>query len=138
MGRDAVQVGSVVLALVTALGWLLWPDSTGADYRLALGTVVRSADCGRPDARDSLHIELPDGRALPAQLDGCGNRPGEVLSVEVPDPLPPGQVVARLVGTGVPAAATTIQRLSAVGVAGAGIAGAVLAWRLRRSGADRP
>lgn len=132
MGREMVRVGSVMFALVVGLGWLFWPNTGSVDYRLALGTVVRPADCGPPEARDSLRIELLDGRALAAQLDGCGNRPGEVLSVEVPDPLPAGQVVARLAGTGVPAATATAQRLSAVGVAAAGIAGALLSWRLRQ------
>lgn len=135
MGRDVIWVGGVVLALTAGAAWLLWPHSGSTDYRVALGTVVRSADCGAPEARDILRIELLDGRALPAQLDGCGNRPGEVLSVEVPDPLPtdqPDQVVVRLAGTGVPAATTTAQRLAAVEVAVAGIAGALLAWRLRQ------
>ncbi|MGQ0776837.1 MAG: hypothetical protein ACT4NY_20875 [Pseudonocardiales bacterium] len=131
MGRDAVWVGGVVLALAAGAGWLLWPHS-GTDYRLALGTVVRSADCGAPGARDALRIELLDGRALNAALDGCGNRKGEVLSVEVPYPLPADQVVARLAGTGVPAATVTAQRLAAVEVVVAGIAGALLAWRLRQ------
>jgi len=132
MGRDAVWVGGVVLALAAGAGWLLWPHSGGTDYRLALGTVVRSADCGAPGARDALRIELLDGRALNAALDGCGNRKGEVLSVEVPDPLPGDQVLARLVGTGASAANATAQRLAAVAVAVAGIAGALLAWRLRQ------
>lgn len=136
MGRDAVWVGSVVLALAAGAAWLQWPHSDSTYYRLALGTVVRSADCGTPEARDGLRIELLDGRALTAQLDGCGNRKGEVLSVEVPDPLPTDQpadrVLARLAGTGVPAATTAAQRLAAVEVAVAGIAGALLAWRLRQ------
>ncbi|MGH3930984.1 MAG: hypothetical protein ACRDTF_13520 [Pseudonocardiaceae bacterium] len=132
MGRDVIWVAGVVLALAVGMAWLLWPHSGSTDYRLALGTVVRSADCGAPEARDALQIELLDGRALTAQLDGCGNRKGEVLSVEVPDPLPADQVLARLAGTGVPAATATAQRLAAVEVALAGIAGALLAWRLRQ------
>lgn len=129
LARSAVW--GVVLALVVGVGWLVWPHGGGADYRLALGTVVRQADCGRPEARDGLRIELLDGRALPAALDGCGNRPGAVLSVEVPDPLPSDRVVVRLAGTGTPAASATARRLAAVGVAVAGIAGALLAWRVR-------
>ncbi|MGH3904720.1 MAG: hypothetical protein ACRDTE_11090 [Pseudonocardiaceae bacterium] len=132
--RDKVLVGVVALALVTGLalvGWLLWPNAGDENYRVALGTVVQAADCGVPDARDSLRVELLDGRAVPAQLDGCGNLPGEVLAVEVPNPLPGGDVVVRLAGTGVPETAVTVQRLSAVLVAVAGIAGALLAWRLR-------
>lgn len=132
--RDKVLVGVVALALVTGLalvGWLLWPNAEDENYRVALGTVVQTADCGVPDARDSLRVELLDGHAVPAQLNGCGNLAGEVLAVEVPNPLPAGDVVVRLAGTGVPATAVTVQRLSAVLVAVAGIAGALLAWRLR-------
>ncbi|MGH4025904.1 MAG: hypothetical protein ACRDRV_15110 [Pseudonocardiaceae bacterium] len=128
-------MGAVSLALVVGLalaGWLLlWPDTTDDDYRVALGTVVQPADCGQPDAQDSLRVELLDGHAVQARLDGCGNLPGEVLAVEVPNPLPTGDVVVRLAGTGVPAAAATAQRVSAVLLAVAGIAGALLAWRLR-------
>ncbi|MGH3906252.1 MAG: hypothetical protein ACRDTE_19030 [Pseudonocardiaceae bacterium] len=132
--RDKVLVGVVVLALVTGLaliGWLLWPDTGAEDYRVALGTVVQAADCGVPDARDVLRVELLDGHAVSAELNGCGNLPGEVLAVEVPNPLPAGDVVVRLAGTGVPAETATAQRVSAVLVAVAGIAGALLAWRLR-------
>ena len=130
---DRALVGVVAFALVTGLGlvgWLLWPDGDPGGYRVALGTVVAPAACGPPDARDSLRVDLLDGRAVPAELDGCGNRLGEVLTVEVPDPLPAEDVVVRLAGTGVPAATATVQRLSAVLVAIAGIAGALLAWRL--------
>lgn len=139
LGRDVIRVGgvpvgSVAVALAVGVAWLLWPHSDSTDYRLALGTVVRSADCGAPQARDALRIDLFDGRALTAQLDGCGNRAGEVLSVEVPDPLPGDQVLVRLAGTGPPAADATAQRLAAVAVAVAGIAGALLAWRLRQVG----
>ena len=128
-------MGVVALALLMGLvlaGWLLlWPNTADDDYRVALGTVVQPADCGQPDARDSLRVELLDGHAVQAQLDGCGNLPGEVLAVEVPNPLPAGDVVVRLAGTGVPAATATAQRVSAVLVAAAGFAGALLAWRLR-------
>jgi hypothetical protein len=128
---DVGLAGAVVLALTIGLGLLLWPATGAENYRIALGTVLEPAQCGPPEARDSLRVELLDGREVPAWLDGCGNRPGEVLTVEVPDPLPAGDVVVRLAGTGVPAAAASAQRLAAIGVAVAGIAGAVLAWRLR-------
>ena len=113
------------------MGWLLWPPPGRGDVRTALGTVVQSALCGTPYAQDVVHVELPDGRVVPARLDGCGHRLGEVLPVEVPSPLPAGDVVARLAGTGVTVAATDAQRLGALGVAAAGVAGAFLASRLR-------
>lgn len=137
---DLVLVGAVVLALVTGLGMLLWPQTGSESYRVARGTVLQPAHCGPPEARDSLRVELLDGREVLARLDGCGNLPGEVLTVEVPDPLPvagPSDgLVVRLAGTGVPATTANAQRLTAVLVAVAGMAGAVLAWRLKeRSGA---
>lgn len=132
--RGTVGVGAAILAVVLGLGWLLWPEA-GGEVRMARGTVVHAVDCGTSDARDRLRVELLDGRAVPARLDGCGHHPGEVLTVEVPDPLPAGDVVARLPGTGVPTATADAQRIGAVGVAVAGIAGALLSWRLlsRRS-----
>jgi hypothetical protein len=131
--RDSVLLGVVVVAVVgvlAAAGWLFWPQSDSS-YLVARGVVLQTAQCGPPEARDSLRVELLDGRAIPAQLDGCGNLPGEVLSVEVPDPIPKGPLVVRLAGTGVPAAVTYAQRVAAVLVVAAGLAGAVLAWRLR-------
>lgn len=129
---DVGLIGTVVLALAMGLGLLFWPATGSGEYRVALGTVLEPARCGPSDARDSLRVELPDGRQVSAHLDGCGHLSGEVLTVEVPDPLPAGEVVVRLAGTGVPAATATVQRLSAVLVAFAGIAGALLTWRLRR------
>lgn len=126
-------MGLLALALtagVGLLGWMYWPHPQGAVLP-ARATVLTTAQCGGPEARDSVRVELPDGRELPARLDGCGNLPGEVLSVEVPDPPPPGTPVVRLAGTGVPTTATPAQRISTVLVAAAGMAGAVLAWRLR-------
>lgn len=134
--RDRTGVGGVLVALVMGLGsigmgWLLWPPAGHGEVRAAAGTVVQSMLCGPPDAQDAVQLEFPDGRIMPARLDGCGHRLGEVLPVEVPDPLPPGEVVARLAGTGVSTATTDGRRLGALGVAVAGIAGALLVWRLR-------
>ncbi|MGH3988440.1 MAG: hypothetical protein ACRDTZ_14155 [Pseudonocardiaceae bacterium] len=129
--RGTVGVGAVTLAVVLGLGWLLWPEGGGGEVRMARGTVVHAVDCGTSGAQDRVRVELLDGRAIPARLDGCGHHLGEVLTVEVSDPLPAGEVVARLPGTGVPAATADAQRIGAVGVAVAGIAGALLSWRLR-------
>lgn len=134
--RDSARVGAVLVALMMGLGsigmgWLLWPPAGRGEVRAAQGTVVQSVLCGPPDAQDVVHLEFPDGRVVPARLDGCGHRLGEVLPVEVPEPMPAADVVARLAGTGVSAATTGGRRLAAIGVAVAGIAGALLAWRLR-------
>jgi hypothetical protein len=123
----AVLVGVISIGL----GWLLWPPAGGGQVRTVKATVVESVLCGPPNAEDLVHVELIGGRVLPARLDGCGHRLGEVLSVEVPYPLPAGEWVARMAGTGVPTVARDGQRLAAIGVAIAGIAGALLAWRLR-------
>jgi hypothetical protein len=139
--KDPFGVGAVLLVRVMGLvlvglgpigmGWLLWPHAGGGVVRTTHGTVVQSVLCGPSDARDLVRVELLDDREVPARLDGCGHRLGEVLTVEVPDPLPTGELVARLAGTGVPTTTADGQRLSALGVAVAGIAGALLAWRLR-------
>jgi len=140
--RDAAGAGAVLLVLVLGLGsigmgWLMWP-SAAVDVRAAQGTVVQSVLCGPSDAQDLVRVELLDGREVNGRLDGCGHWLGEVLAVEVPDPLPVGALVARLAGTGAPATASNGQRLGAGGVVVAGIAGALLAWRLRRDfSADR-
>ncbi len=136
--RGTTRVGGVLLAVVIVavsigLGWLLWPPPGGGQFRVAKATVVESVLCGPANAEDLVHVELVTGRVVPARLDGCGHRLGEVLSVEVPDRPPAGEWVARLAGTGVPSAARDVQRLGAVGVAVAGIAGALLVWRLRGS-----
>ncbi|MGH3781098.1 MAG: hypothetical protein ACRDRO_10855 [Pseudonocardiaceae bacterium] len=127
--------GAVLLAVVMGLGslgmgWLLWPSARGVVHT-ADGTVVQSVLCGPFDAQDLVRVELSDGREVQALLDGCGHRLGEILTVEVPDPLPARDLVVRLAGTGVPTEPSDGQRLGAVGVAVAGIAGALLAWRLR-------
>jgi hypothetical protein len=132
------RVGGVLLAVMITgvsigLGWLLWPPPGGGQFRVAKATVVESVLCGPANAEDLVHVELASGRVVPARLDGCGHRLGEVLSVEVPDRPPAGEWVARLAGTGVPSAARNGQRLGAIGVAVAGIAGALLAWQLRES-----
>jgi len=125
-----VALAMVLLLWLAGMGWLLWPSTGGGEVRIAQGTVVQTVLCGPSDARDGLRVEL-DGGEVPALLDGCGHRLGEVLTVEVPDPLPVGEVIVRLAGTGVPVARTNGQRIAVVGVAVAGIAGALLAWRLR-------
>lgn len=127
----------MLLALVLGLGsigvaWLLWPPAGAGVVRAGQGTVVQSVLCGPSDAQDLVRVEMLDGRELPARLDGCGHRLGEVLAIELPDPLPAGELVAHLSGTGAPTTPSTAQRLGAVGVAVAGSAGASLAWRLRR------
>ncbi|PZS39372.1 MAG: hypothetical protein DLM62_08655, partial [Pseudonocardiales bacterium] len=131
---NIVGAGAVLLAVMMALGslgmgWLLWPSARGVVHA-ASGTIVQSVLCGPSNSQDLVRVELSDGREVQALLDGCGHRLGEVLTVEVPDQLAPGALTVRLAGTGVPTKPSAGQRLGAVGVAVAGIAGALLAWRL--------
>jgi hypothetical protein len=128
-----VLLAVMITGVSVGFGWLLWPPPGGGQFRVAKATVVESVLCGPANAKDLVHVELASGRVVPARLDGCGHRLGEVLSVEVPDRPPAGEWVARLAGTGVPSAARNGQRLGAIGVAVAGIAGALLAWQLRGS-----
>jgi hypothetical protein len=135
--KGTARVGGMLLALMIGmgsigLGWLLWPPPGDGHVRAAQATVVESVLCGPPNAEDLVHVELFGGRVVPARLDGCGHRLGEVLAVEVPDPPPAGEWVAHLAGTGVPTVARDMQRLAAIGVTVAAIAGALLAIRLRR------
>lgn len=125
-----VYVGFGVLVVLVLAGWLLWLRAGGDDYQQARATVVEVAQCGAPGATDRLKVELLDGQTIDARLDGCGYPMGEMLTVEVPDPLPGGDVTARVAGTGVPVGMTDERRLSALLVVGAAAAGAVLAWRL--------
>lgn len=125
-----LAAGALLFASVLVLPWLV-ASSTSGGQREARGTVVQSVLCGSPSARDEVRVELADGRVIPARLDGCGHRSGEVLTVEVPDPLPPGGVMVRVAGTGVPAGGVSGQRLGTAGAALAALAGALLAWRLR-------
>lgn len=125
-----------LLALVVAVAlagvcWLLWPAGPESGYRPAEATVVQPAECGsQTRSRDVVRVVL-DGRPVLAVLDGCGNRQGEVLDVEVAPAEPGGTPDVRLAGTGVTAESATAQRVAAVLAAVAGAAGAVLAWRLR-------
>ncbi|MGH3669896.1 MAG: hypothetical protein ACRDSH_04580 [Pseudonocardiaceae bacterium] len=128
--------GAVLLALgiglgSLGLGWFLWPPPDRGEFRVIRGTVTESVVCGPPTARDVVRIESPDGEEISAQLDGCGHRLGAELKVEVPDPMPAGEPLVTLAGTGVSTTSADGQRLGAAGVAVAGIAGALLAWRLR-------
>ncbi|MGH3786931.1 MAG: hypothetical protein ACRDRG_10370 [Pseudonocardiaceae bacterium] len=131
MGAGRTTLALVLTLWSAGMGWLLWPSAGGGEFRVAQGTVVQAVLCGPSDARDGLRVELLDRREVAARLDGCGHRLGEVLTVEVPEPLPPGDVVVRLAGTGIPATTPDGQRIGVVGVAVAGIAGALLVWRLR-------
>src|SRR5205823_6476064 len=93
--KGTARVGGMLLALMIGmgsigLGWLLWPPPGGGHVHAARATVVESVLCGPPNAEDLVHVELLGGRVIPARLDGCGHRLGEVLAVEVPDPVPIG------------------------------------------------
>lgn len=128
------STGLLVLVVAVALAgvvWLLWPRSAEPGFRPAQATVVERADCDSgAQARDVVRVEI-DGRSVLAALQGCGNRPGERLDVEVAPGPAGGTPTVRLAGTGVTGEVTTEGRVAAVLAAVAGAAGAVLAWRLR-------
>ncbi len=119
-----------LVAVLAGIGWLLWPGAAVTSYRPTQATVVQAAECGGSEARDVVRFEFR-GRSTVAELEGCGNRPGEVLAVEVPQPAPAGDLTVRLAGTGVSAESITERRLAAVLTVLAGAAGAVLVWRVR-------
>lgn len=72
---------------VTAIAFARWPllDSGGGarEWRTATATVVRSASCGAPDARDLVRVRV-EGRQLRVPFDGCGHTEGSRLDVRVP------------------------------------------------------
>ncbi|MDQ3887225.1 MAG: hypothetical protein M3308_09550 [Actinomycetota bacterium] len=120
----------VLAAVLAVIGWLLWPAEASPNYRPAQATVVQGAECGGSNARDVVRLEF-DGRTTMAKLDGCGHRTGDVLAVEVPQPVPAGELTVRLAGTGVSVESIIERRLAAVLTVLAGAAGATLAWRVR-------
>lgn len=107
-------VGAVVLAAVHLVpsAVSLAPDATSAapavpadlealPEPVARATVVATASCVVPGARDTVAVDVAGTRReLP--VESCGNRVGSVLDVEVP---PNGAV--RVHGTGATSSATT-------------------------------
>ncbi|MQA14905.1 MAG: hypothetical protein GEV09_12235 [Pseudonocardiaceae bacterium] len=128
-GWPAGVLALAVVGLLAVSGWLVWPS--GADYRSAPATVVESAECGPSDASDVVRVDL-EGRAVAAALDACGHRVGARVTVEILVGAVRDGMTVRLAGTGVPAGATTAQRVAAVLLVVAGGAGALLGWQLSR------
>lgn len=90
--------------------------------RPALATVVDSTPCGPPDARDTVRVEV-DGRSEQLPLDGCGNPVGVELQVELGAG---GEQLVRIAGTGPSPHGDLVDRLSALLLVLAGLAGALL------------
>ncbi|MDQ3152437.1 MAG: hypothetical protein M3R63_12195, partial [Actinomycetota bacterium] len=111
MPRTSTGLLALVVAVALAgVCWLLWPAGPESGYRPAEATVVQPAECGsQTRSRDVVRVVL-DGRPVLAVLDGCGNRQGEVLDVEVAPAEPGGTPDVRLAGTGVTAESATAQR----------------------------
>lgn len=128
-GRPAGALAFAVVTVLAGLGWLLWP-TPAAGHTPALATVIEPADCGGDAAgRDVVRFDF-GGRSVRAELDGCGNRAGAQITVEVPGTAVHDGMTVRLAGTGVPDSALTARRLAAVLVVLAAALGALLAWRL--------
>lgn len=72
---------------VTAIAFARWPvldSGSGArEWRTTTATVVRSASCGAPGARDLVRVGV-EGRQLRVPFDGCGHSEGSRLDVRVP------------------------------------------------------
>lgn len=130
-----MALASAVVVVLAALGWWLWPAAT-VDWAPAQATVVEPSDCGGAAAgRDVVRFEF-GGRSVQAKLDGCGNRAGAQIDIEVPAAAVHDGMTVRLAGTGVSDTALTTQRVAAVLLVVAAAAGALLAWYLaaRRGG----
>lgn len=131
-----MALASAVVVVLAALGWLLWPTTT-VDHTPAEATVIESSECGGATAgRDVVRFEF-GGRSVRAMLDGCGNRPGAQLDIEVPGTMVHDGMTVRLAGTGVSDTAVTTRRVAAVLLVVAAAAGALLAWYLARHGGTR-
>lgn len=120
---------TAVATMLAALAWLLWPPAI-EPHTPVPATVLETAPCGGPAGGDIISIEF-HGRSVRAELDGCGHRPGVQLTVEVPETAVREGMTVQLAGTGTAPGTATVQRLTAVLLALAGAAGAVLGWRVR-------
>lgn len=82
---------------VVVVSWWPLPDvlgeGAGASVRPATVTVVESARCGAPTARDRVAVTI-DGRRMEVPFNGCGHREGRRLEVLVPAD-PRGDFVAQ-------------------------------------------
>lgn len=123
-----MALASTVVAVLAGLGWLLWPTAT-VSYTPARATVIEPAACGGAAGGDVVRFEF-GGRSVKAELDGCGNRAGAQITVEVPATAVHDGMTVRLAGTGVTDSTLTARRLTAVLLVLAAALGAVLAWRL--------
>lgn len=130
--RRAEQLaGPLLLAGIAVAGGiaLAWPqDST--DYLPAQAEVISTAPCDLDGANDRIRFDL-NGQVVRADLDGCGNRVGAILDVEVPDTDAVGSMTVRLAGAQSHADDQQQDRLAAVLFVGAGLGGAFLGWQLR-------
>ena len=77
-----------LVAVLAAIGWLLWPGEALPTYRPAQAIVVQAAECGGSDARDVVRLEF-GGRPAVAELDGCGHRLGAVSYTHLTLPTTP-------------------------------------------------
>ncbi|NHE77859.1 hypothetical protein [Actinopolyspora saharensis] len=89
-----VVLGVLGAAAIAFARWPLLDSGGGArEWRTTTATVVRSASCGAPDARDLVRVRVGE-RRLRVPFDGCGHPEGSRLEVRVPA-RPSGDVHAR-------------------------------------------
>ncbi len=123
------MLAGAVVTVLAGLSWLLWPTAAES-YPPVPATVIERAACGGATAgRDVVRFQY-GGRTVRAELDGCGQRPGAQIMIEVPGTGVHDGMTVALEGTRVSDGALTAQRLASVLLAVAGAAGALLVWRL--------
>lgn|GEM_PF-4034744 len=111
-------------ALATLYGGLRREPAPPAP-RPATGTVLESAPCARPGARDTV-VFVVDGRSYRLPLDACGNPAGIVIDVELVI-TEDGEPAVRPAGTGPEPRNVVAERVGALLLALAALSGSLFA-----------
>lgn len=135
-GVVCVGIAGVLLWLLSGFAGAVGSD-TQSDQQVS-ATVVRSADCAAANAHDTVSFTV-GGQRHQAPLNGCGNQPGQAMTVLVPADLTADTVVNPTVAApGNPSGqARRVAFLLLVVAAAAGGACVYHLYR-RRDGTERP